>query len=201
MTTLAQNEKKRGSAYVPVMRMNLHDAYTSETMDVIDIANWRGQTKPPRVVRNVNEKNSEHGRTCRMRALLETEHRFFGNDTETIFDHNSIAPKLKLTNREKATFFLDKRTLQQKKILPTRDEWLECKAALRVFYIEYYAKCKSNDRQQVLLASANNEENDSETDEQNDDSRNQNESDSEDEDLLLTQNRRKMHSVFGDENM
>ena len=145
MVILVQTEKKFIAAFGPVMRKNLHNEYTSNTMYLIHLDEWKDQIHPPRRQVPVDDF-SDNGRECRKRALLEVERRFFGNNTEEVFEEDAQEAVLKLKQRGKATLVLDKRTCYRRSIMHTEEEWKDACAALRVFYIEFYVQCKAYDR-------------------------------------------------------
>jgi len=116
MVTLVQTETKLIAAFAPIIRKNLHDALTSDTMDLICDRGWTDQAHPPRVPIDVNDF-SDGGRAWGRRALLETERRFFDNDSDDLMSELAQLALLKLTQREKATLVLDKRTCGRSKIL------------------------------------------------------------------------------------
>ena len=144
MVTLVQTETKLIAAFAPIIRKKLHDAFTSDTMDLIYDRDWTDQAHPPRVSMDVNNF-SDGGRACRRRALLETERRFFGNESDDLMSELAQLALLKLTQREKATLVLDKRTCGRSQIL-SKEGWRDAIDALKVFYVEFYVQCKAYDR-------------------------------------------------------
>ena len=80
---------------------------------------WDGKsTIAPRMTINVNDM-SDNMRTCRMRAILELERRFFGNKEEYVFEDNEHVyfPELNLSDCEMVCLVLDKRTIGWELIL------------------------------------------------------------------------------------
>ena len=55
---------------------------------------------------------------------------------------------LKLTQREKATVVLDKRTCGRSKIL-SNEGWQDLSDGLQVFYVEFYVQCKAYNRKEA----------------------------------------------------
>ena len=81
------------------------------TIDLINLDRWVKYSNPPRVPKAIVDL-SENGNTCRKRALLECERRFFGNETEDPFDEDDIeaSKRIKFSDREKGQLLLDLRT-------------------------------------------------------------------------------------------
>ena len=65
---------------------------------MIDIESWSAYSKVPRLEKDVHDM-SEAGRICRKRAILETERRFFGNDTEDTYDEQEVLTNEQITKK------------------------------------------------------------------------------------------------------
>ena len=84
LTTLSQNEEKLNASFGPVLKQQTRTNLTADIIQLIDIESWSAYSKVPRLKKDVNDM-SEAGRICRKRAILETERRFFGNNTEETY--------------------------------------------------------------------------------------------------------------------
>ena len=75
-------------------------------------------SKPPQVPKQIVNFTLD-GLTCRKRAILELEQRFYGNDSEYTFEgsQRQIDLKLELSDRELGCMYLDLRTLLNASIM------------------------------------------------------------------------------------
>ena len=137
MVTISQNEVYLNAAYGPVVRNVAYKKLTSEKMLVIDEPNWGKTRVAPRIEINV-DTFTDNGKECRERAILECERRFFGHDGNISMYSQGASPNIKLSEREKATLILDKRTCLQTSVLKTIDEWVEARNCLEKYYIDFY---------------------------------------------------------------
>ena len=74
------------------------------------------------------------GKICRKRALLESERRFFNDETEETFAESNTEIEMNLTDREKATLLLDPRTTWSKQVLDDATMWNDFKDELKCFH-------------------------------------------------------------------
>lgn len=146
LVTISQTESKLNAEYGPVLRNVTYEKFTNDTIWVIDINNWGNTSRSPRKEVGVNGF-TDNGQTFRERATLEHERCFFGHNGEETMDTEGASARIKLSRREMATLYLDKRTCLHTSILGTKAEWLEAKYALQKFYIDFYKKRKLHDRE------------------------------------------------------
>ena len=141
---MSQAENEFNVAYTPIVRNSMHKKLTEDKIMVIDVTNW-GNTK--RAARKEVDVNTftKNGRDCRKRSILECERCFFGYNGEERMNAEDVQVKMKLSKREKATLFLDKRTCLQKSILKEKEEWTDAKKQLESFYIDFYKNRKLHD--------------------------------------------------------
>jgi len=141
LTTLAQNEQKCNGAMGAVIKQHTLKTLKAPGINVIDMDRWSIYKKPQRIRKSVFEM-TEVGKICRNRAILECERRFFGNNTEEIYDEcdDEVAKKVQLTDREKGMLLLDPRTCMQQSIMD-EEAWREAYDIVQDEYVElYYAK-------------------------------------------------------------
>ena len=111
LTKICQNEEKLNGACGPVMRKYLHDGLLRATMLLINNEQWgsdEDMIHPTRSEVNVNSF-TKTGYFFKKRALLEYERGFFDNKEETNFVERNAEFYVNLSDRERATLFLDKR--------------------------------------------------------------------------------------------
>ena len=100
LASICQNEEKLNSGHGPVMRKALHDILSRDTTSLIVIDDWNSNKE--RVHPNRSEVKVESfavtGKMCRARALLETERRFFNNETKETFVESSTEAEVNLTD-------------------------------------------------------------------------------------------------------
>ena len=125
LTTLSQNETKLNAAYGPVVKQQTRADLTADNIELIDTETWITYKTPKRVEVNVNDM-SDAGRVCRKRAILETERRFFGNNTENTFEEQGlqledIQGKVEMSDRELDVLLLDPRTCGDEEVMDKED--------------------------------------------------------------------------------
>ena len=106
-------------------------------------------SKPPRVPKQI--VNFTHdGLTCRKRAILELERRFYGNDSEYIFEgiQRQIDLKIELSDRELGCMYLDPRTLLNASIMNIQG-WKKAAHLVQEEYVEISCAKKKREKQSV----------------------------------------------------
>ena len=114
LTTHSQNEKKLNSAYGPILKQRTRKGLTADHIELIDTPSWKKYKNAPRVPVDVNVM-TQNGRECRNRAILETERRFFLNNSKDTFEEqglpaDDIQKRVEMSDREIGTLLLDPRT-------------------------------------------------------------------------------------------
>jgi len=133
LTSVNQNEGKLNSACGRVMRKNLHDSSSRDSIALTTVDQWslnEMQTHLTRLDAKV-ESFALAGKICRRRVLLETERRFFNNESEETFAVSNAEIVMNFTDREKATLLLDPMTDWNSRALSDASEWCECKEELK----------------------------------------------------------------------
>ena len=104
-STLAQREKGFNGAFTPLIKNLALTKLRAEEMNVIDMPNVTISPHVPRVAIKV-ENLTEMGQTARVRAILEGERRWCGNETEEL-----TGASVNMGKNELLCTLLDKRTL------------------------------------------------------------------------------------------
>ena len=133
------------------MRGHVHDRLSSDTMVCVDVDNWSSKKDLMHLTRSEVRVSTftEAGKICLERALLETERRYFNNETETTFAKINEEIVMNLTNREKATLALDPRKVFNSKVNNDERFWLQCKDCLQACYREYHVQTKAHHRKKI----------------------------------------------------
>ena len=143
-STLAQRERGFNGAFTPLIKTLCLNKLRAKQLNVIDMPNVKLSPKVPRVAITIDDLTSM-GKTARVRAILEGERRWCGNNTEEL-----TGAGVTMGKHELLCTLLDKRTLGCHHItVEQRGE------AYRVFleeYVSFYLQASKYSQEVVQRA-------------------------------------------------
>ena len=119
------------------MRKTLHDELSCGSMNVIDADSWSNKKSvmnPKRLDASTGTFTTI-GKTCLIRALLESDQRFFGNYEEETFAESGEDCDMSLSDRENTSLLMDKRTCFSRSVFHLVNIWNYSQDKLKTFYV------------------------------------------------------------------
>ena len=140
VATLDQTETKFTTALSVPMKMRMMEQFRADILNIVDLEEVTASPNMPRVEKSVNNL-TRVGKMARFRAILESERRFCGNNSEK---HND-AP-VEFSVRDELSVLLDARTNNDGFLLTDSTFRHKCKGNLRDVYVEYGLRARQYHR-------------------------------------------------------